>query len=104
MEVVKNIVFYTTARCFAAWYLSMRSGEDGSLILHSGEKDADGNDVNPVRNALCEALTTSFGSICLGSLFVALFEMIHFVLIQVKMLVQDISCMRFMMCCVDCCA
>jgi hypothetical protein len=60
-SVIKNVVHMTTAGCFASFYFS--AGRD-----------------NPTLGALKRATTTSFGSVCLGSLIVAVLETIRFII------------------------
>eukprot|EP00002_Diphylleia_rotans_P038580 TRINITY_DN87_c0_g1_i1.p1 TRINITY_DN87_c0_g1~~TRINITY_DN87_c0_g1_i1.p1 ORF type:complete len:535 (+),score=108.25 TRINITY_DN87_c0_g1_i1:107-1711(+) len=59
-EVLKNIVHVTVAGTTATWY------------FHATER------VNPTLQALKRALTTSFGSICLGSLIVSVVRLLRF--------------------------
>jgi len=97
-EVCKNVVHITTSRRMHAWYFSM--GEADGSIVSKGEVDAEGNDVNPVRQALTRALTTSFGSVCYGSLLVSVVEFFHFITYQLRRLVLDTN-IRFLVGCVD---
>jgi hypothetical protein len=98
MEVMKGIVFVVTSRCVASWYQGM-TDNDG-YPTYPGELDeASGSYINPVRNALNTACTTSFGSICFGALLVALFEAIDFVIESMRIVVQDYA---FCRCCVGC--
>jgi hypothetical protein len=55
-QVIKNVVHVTTAGTFATWY----------FLYPSNMPE------NPTRAAFKRATTTSFGSICLGSLIVAI--------------------------------
>jgi len=56
IQVLKNIVHVTTCGSFASWYFRYPQNPEAS----------------PTMNAFTKALTTSFGSIALGSLLVAL--------------------------------
>ena len=57
-QVLKNVAHTTTAGVVAAWWFQT-------------------DNKAPTRNALSRALTTSFGSICLGSLIVAVLKAIR---------------------------
>jgi hypothetical protein len=56
--VIKNVVHVTAAGSFASWY-----------FLYPGNSPK-----NPTSGALKRAMTTSFGSICLGSLLIAIVQ------------------------------
>jgi len=102
-EVGKNVVHFTTSRAMSVWYFSMREA-DGHVVSTGEKKIVDGVevDVNPVKEALIYALTTSFGSICFCSLLVGIVEIIHFAVLQLKRLVLDAN-ISFLTCCVDGC-
>jgi len=57
-QVIKNVVHVTASGLFATWYFM------GSAAMPS----------NPTSKAFRRAMTTSFGSICLGSLLVAILK------------------------------
>eukprot|EP01094_Clydonella_sp_ATCC50884_P020501 TRINITY_DN426_c0_g1_i6.p2 TRINITY_DN426_c0_g1~~TRINITY_DN426_c0_g1_i6.p2 ORF type:complete len:306 (+),score=131.91 TRINITY_DN426_c0_g1_i6:1186-2103(+) len=57
MQVVRNVVHVTIAGAVASWYFQ-----------------ADASPTDATKNALRRACTTSFGSICFGSLIVAIIE------------------------------
>lgn len=57
MQVIKNVVHVTVSGLFATWYFMSNAMPP-----------------NPTLGAFARAMTTSFGSICLGSLIVALIQ------------------------------
>eukprot|EP01012_Entosiphon_sulcatum_P025519 TRINITY_DN3084_c0_g2_i1.p2 TRINITY_DN3084_c0_g2~~TRINITY_DN3084_c0_g2_i1.p2 ORF type:complete len:446 (-),score=99.01 TRINITY_DN3084_c0_g2_i1:212-1549(-) len=59
-QVIQNVLHVTAAGVVARWYFSPRSMPDNAVWV-----------------ALRAALTTSFGSICLGSLLVAIVKFLH---------------------------
>ena len=65
IEVVKNVVSSTVSGTLACWYFTPTRG-------------------NHVGGALFRAVTTSFGSICLGSLLVAFLQVMRFVISTVR--------------------
>merc|ERR1711988_576862 len=56
VQVLKNVVHVTIAGSFASWYFRFPHHQE----------------TNPTLTALLRACTTSFGSVCLGSLVVAI--------------------------------
>lgn len=65
LQVVENVIHTTVAGVIASYY-----------FLSTATQDA----ANPVWSCLRRSLTLSFGSICLGSLLVALVQMMRFLL------------------------
>jgi len=80
-QVVRNVVHTTVGGVTATWYFLVGPEENGPP--------------SPLGRSLKRALTTSFGSICLGSLLVSLIQTIRFMVRS-----QDDG---FCALCVDCC-
>jgi len=85
-QVFKNIGHVTTSGVVASWWLNP-------------------NNPSPTSGAFKRATTTSLGSICLGSLIVAILETIRFVLQRARDQAQsDGNCFAMcLFCCLDCC-
>lgn len=85
-EVVKNVGHVTTAGTVASWWLIPASP-------------------SPTVSALRRSLTTSFGSICFGSLLVALIKAIREILYQAERQAreQDHQLAACILCCARCC-
>jgi len=63
-QVVKNVIHVTVSGTFADYYFTL------------GHNNGEQTPVNPTLKAFRRSVTHSFGSICLGSLIVALIEML----------------------------
>lgn len=83
-EVIKNVLHVTVSGVLATWYFL-----SGSNV---------GMPASPTLGALKRSLTTSFGSICLGSLIVAIIKTIRAILSIIRGKNDNIVA-----CLVDCC-
>jgi len=83
-EVIKNVIHVTVSGVIATWYFL--SGSKGGMPA------------SPTVGALKRSLTTSFGSICLGSLIVAILK-------TIKAIIQGIRGRKdnLLACLLDCC-
>jgi len=83
-EVIKNVIHVTVSGVIATWYFL--SGSKGGMPS------------SPTMGALKRSLTTSFGSICLGSLIVAILK-------TIKAIIQGIRGRKdnLLACLLDCC-
>lgn len=88
-QVFQNTVHAIVAGVVAAWWFDP---EDGSGCCS-------GN----VIGATCRATTTSFGSICFGSLLVAIIQTLRALVNSVRADDDVEGCAAFMLCLVDCC-
>ncbi|KAJ3082884.1 putative choline transporter, neither null mutation nor overexpression affects choline transport [Quaeritorhiza haematococci] len=70
-QVIKNTVHVTVAGLFATYYFMGTAAPDGTVTLSVS---------NPTAGAAKRALTTSFGSICFGSLVIALIQTLRAIL------------------------
>lgn len=73
LEVLKNISHVTTAGVAATWYYSKYKPEE------------------PTKNSFKRAATTSFGSICLGSLVVAIVSALKHIVRHIRNQSQKLS-------------
>ncbi|KAG6549167.1 hypothetical protein Mapa_009393 [Marchantia paleacea] len=80
MEVIRNVVHVTVAGTVGTFYFQQ----------HNMPRD-------PTVHAFRRSVTTSFGSVCLGSLIVAILE-------AIRMMVQGLrgQCNEFVVCCLSC--
>lgn len=84
LEVCRNVVHVTSCGVLGQWYFNS-------------------NNLSTIP-CLIKALTTLFGSICFGSLFVAIIETIRVIVQFIKdRYAPDNCCCKFLFCCVDCC-
>ena len=78
IQVLKNIVHVSVCGLFATWYFQQNNMPD-----------------NPTKKAFGRAMTTSFGSICLGSLLVAIIQ-------TLRSFLQSLRGDNLLGCCIDC--
>jgi hypothetical protein len=84
--VAKNVAHVTVCGAVASWWFS----------------PADAQRPGAVRHALWRALTTSFGSICYGSLLIALLEAVRAVLRGIMNNKNGNGAARVLACCIEC--
>eukprot|EP00656_Telonema_subtile_P054196 TRINITY_DN8037_c0_g1_i4.p1 TRINITY_DN8037_c0_g1~~TRINITY_DN8037_c0_g1_i4.p1 ORF type:complete len:338 (-),score=79.12 TRINITY_DN8037_c0_g1_i4:237-1250(-) len=84
LEICRNVVHVTACGVLGQWYFS--------------------NHTLTTFPCLLRAVTVNFGSICLGSLLVAIVETIRAVLLWIKeRQCASNCCVTFVFCCIDCC-
>eukprot|EP00698_Gefionella_okellyi_P004870 TRINITY_DN14502_c0_g1_i1.p1 TRINITY_DN14502_c0_g1~~TRINITY_DN14502_c0_g1_i1.p1 ORF type:complete len:485 (-),score=75.69 TRINITY_DN14502_c0_g1_i1:62-1516(-) len=83
VQVIMNVVHVTTAGVVASWYFQQVP-------------------VNPTLGAAKRALTTSFGSICLGSLLVAAIKTVRFIVRSIRNKNSQNPAVAILACMADC--
>ncbi|KAI9164389.1 pH nine-sensitive protein 1 [Blastocladiella emersonii ATCC 22665] len=86
-QVLRNSFHCTVAGVFASFYFMSGSPQ--------------GMPANPTLSALKRTLTTSFGSVCYGSLIIAIVQTLRAVINQARQN-NDNAAMAFVLCCIDC--
>ncbi|KNC54304.1 CTL-like protein [Thecamonas trahens ATCC 50062] len=82
-QVIKNVIHVTSAGTFATWYFFAGSAEFPA---------------NPTVGAFKRATTYSFGSVCFGSLIIAVIQTVRFVLRSARRANRN----QFVVACADC--
>jgi hypothetical protein len=94
-QVVKNTVHVTIAGLFGTYYFLGVSDEQGKVFVPVA---------NPTLQSCKRAFTTSFGSICYGSLLIALIQTLRTIIRLARSDAQDnnnVFCM-VILCCIEC--
>jgi Plasma-membrane choline transporter len=95
-QVIKNVVHVTAAGTFASWYFYAKEDTKDARHGHVGMPP------NPTLHAFKRSVTTSFGSICLGSLIVAILQTLRTLARLVRRGKGNHWALRMIACCCEC--